>query len=171
METAEETAEDYLPKASKLRQLRAMIDLQDWQALQRDNRESTRRYRNKTVFGDDSVESAKEPDMGDILIADNITIGGAASPNMGSTTAQVPAAQAAPVTQPPQSRPAQEKSGLPSWAKTALKTAAVAAAAGGAGAGITSLMTRGTEPEAPPSAAKVGADTDTQYQLRLTKPE
>ena len=143
-EAAAEAAEDYLPKASKLRQLRAMMDLQDWQILQRDDRDAVRRYRNKTVFGDSDPAHAQEPEMGDILIADNITIG--AQPT--------PSAPSAPVSSGAgtEARPATvETAETPLWKKAAA-LAAVMAGTGGA-AGLASYLT--TQPAAKPPTIEV----------------
>jgi len=84
---AAEAAEEYLPKAAKLKEVHHAIMLEDQRTLLRDDRDSVRRYRNKTVFGDNDPAHAEEPDMGDILIADNITIG-ATPPNGAKAEAE-----------------------------------------------------------------------------------
>ncbi len=155
---AGEAAEDYLPKASKLRQLQSLMDLQDWRALQRDDRDAVRRYRNKTVFGDNDPAHSQEPDMGDILIADNITIG------------QPGAAQAAPAA--PQtaatSAPPQVASGLSGLAKAGIAAALLASGAG-AGAGVPWLL--GAFDRQPAAAVEQPVQADDTWQtLRLSSP-
>jgi len=74
---AAEAAEEYLPKAVKLKEMHHAIMLEDLRELAREDRESVRRYRNKTVFGQEAEAQESEP-MGGIVIADNISIGATA---------------------------------------------------------------------------------------------
>lgn len=155
-------ATDYLPKASKLRQLKAMMDLQDWRVLQRDDREAVRRYRNKTVFGDSDPSHSQEPDMGDILIADNITIG-AQSP--AAQVVPTPAQAAAPT--PSAVSPQPETSGLSTFAKAGI-VAALLASGAGAGAGVPWLLGAFNKQQA--AVVQPAQDEDTWQTVRLKLP-
>lgn len=119
---AAEAVEEYLPKAAKLKELQTAIMLEDLRALAQRDREVVRRYEDRKLFGDQPTPS-QEADMGDILIADNITVG--AEARAGPLQAATPPTTSA-------------------W-KRAGQVAAIAAALGGlplAGVGLNALWQR-----------------------------
>lgn len=75
----EKTVEDTLPKRGKLNQALQSIFIDDMDELLHNDREEVRRYKEKTVFGNDTPPRKNEDEDEDmsrsILIADNITIG------------------------------------------------------------------------------------------------
>ena len=110
--------------------------LEDLRVLMRDDRDAVRRYRNKTVFGDNDPAHAQEPDMGDILIADNITIG-------------APAPSALPLGAGTESSPTggtdlSKPTKIPAWLKAAIATAALG---GIGGLGLTAYDLQNPAPQ------------------------
>jgi len=74
-ETVNDTVEDALPKLAKLQQAKQAVFLEDFRALAADERESVRKYKDKTLFGGSgSSNPSQEGDMGNITIADNVSI-------------------------------------------------------------------------------------------------
>jgi len=143
------TAAEWGPKAAKLHQLRQVILLEDLRSLAKADREKVRRYETKKLWGQEPTQAA-EPEMGDILIADNITIGQPAPRD---------AAPAEPAT----------PSGQPAAAGALAKLALAAALLGGGagiGAGLPWLAGRLKTPA--PAAAAPGDDT--WLDLRLAPP-
>jgi hypothetical protein len=68
----EEAAEEFLPGMARLEEAKKAVMVDDLRRLVRDDREAVRRYREKTVFGQDTPSSTEEPPVGNLVVAETI---------------------------------------------------------------------------------------------------
>jgi len=159
-QAAAEAAEEYLPKAAKIKTAEHLHWLQDTQALGAAERKNVQRFTDERVFGDKPKPGAGEQSatdaMGNIIVCDNVYGDEAAQKVFGGD-------------RPPQAATASESP--PAGSLAAKLLPCVLAAGVGASGGAIGMAYRAAQtPPEPRPIVEQQADTDTQYRLDLVSP-